>query len=107
MPYRPTMCIPFKLIIREAQEISVVRRVDTKLLNINFFSGCQCSVEKKCAQLGLLCNCDMNDDVWCTDSGFFTEKFRLPLTEVRVGDTGSRDEMLRYNVGPLRCSIDE
>ena len=32
-----------------------------------------------------------------------TEKHRLPLSEVRVGDTGGDDETMRYVIGPVEC----
>ena len=45
----------------------------------------------------------MNDEVWRYDSGLVTEKIRLPLTEVRIGDTGNSNEMMRYTIGPVKC----
>ena len=45
----------------------------------------------------------MNDFVWRYDSGFVTNKERLPLTEVRLGDTGSEGEMGMYTIGPVQC----
>ena len=52
---------------------------------------------------GQLCNCDTNDDMWRHDSGFVTDKRRLPLTEVRLGDTGGADEEGKYTIGPVQC----
>ena len=50
-----------------------------------------------------ICNCDANDRVWRYDGGFVAEKHRLPLREVRVGDTGTKNEIMRYTIGPLEC----
>jgi len=68
--------------------------------------GCECGITNQCVKGGTLCNCDQNDNVWRYDSGFVTEKRRLPLTEVRIGDTGSGHEKMRYTVGPLKCESD-
>ena len=49
------------------------------------------------------CNCDKNDFVWRYDEGYITDKQRLPLTEVRLGDTGHDNEIGKFAVGPLEC----
>ena len=51
-----------------------------------------------------LCNCDANDSVWRYDEGYITDKQRLPLTEVRLGDTGHAGEIGKFTVGPLECT---
>ena len=56
-----------------------------------------------CAQTGTVCNCDKKDDVWRSDGGRATEKHRLPVTEVRIGDTGNFNERKIYSIGPLIC----
>ena len=45
----------------------------------------------------------MNDDVWRFDEGYVTEKSRLPITEVRFGDTGSANEEAKHTIGRLEC----
>ena len=50
------------------------------------------------------CNCDKNDYVWRYDEGYITDKQRLPLTEVRLGDTGHANEFGKFTVGPLECT---
>ena len=56
-----------------------------------------------CAKTGTFCNCDANDLVHRYDSGYVIGKDRLPLTEVRVGDTGSAFEVMNYTIGPVEC----
>ena len=41
-----------------------------------------------CAKQKPLCNCDANDEEWREDSGLLTDKTRLPVKELRFGDTG-------------------
>ena len=67
------------------------------------FQGCECGIARTCPNKLHICNCDANDQVWRQDGGFVTEKHRLPLSEVRVGDTGGDDETMRYVIGPVEC----
>ncbi|PFX16844.1 Contactin-associated protein-like 2 [Stylophora pistillata] len=41
-----------------------------------------------CADASYGCNFDKNDWEWRNDSGLFTEKSKLPVTQLRFGDTG-------------------
>ena len=63
--------------------------------------ACACDRTKSCR--GHRCNCDVNDNMWGVDAGYLTTKSYLPMTEVRVGDTGSSNEMSSFRVGPLIC----
>jgi len=63
--------------------------------------GCACSLTNSCAKG--VCNCDMNDYVWRQDSGLLDEKEFLPISEVRFGDTGDKDEEGFHTVGKLKC----
>ena len=65
--------------------------------------GCKCGITRSCANPQRLCNCDANDNVLRHDEGYITDKRRLPLTEVRLGDTGSANEWGSYTIGPLLC----
>ena len=67
------------------------------------FSGCSCGINGTCAMKGKLCNCDANDAVLRFDEGFILDKGRLPLTEVRFGDTGDSSEYGSYRIGALEC----
>jgi len=70
--------------------------------------GCECGKKNHCANNVTFCNCDNNDGVWRYDSGYVTEKARLPLTEVRIGDTGNPGygEKMQYTIGPMQCQND-
>ena len=52
-----------------------------------------------------LCNCDVNQGKWLFDEGYVTDKSRLPITEVRLGDTGGPNggEQGSHTIGPLEC----
>ena len=67
-------------------------------------TGCKCSITNSCVKNNTYCNCDANDKVWRHDSGFVTDKNRLPLTEVRIGDTGSSVEKASYTIGAAQCT---
>ena len=55
-----------------------------------------------------LCNCDANDDSrWLEDHGYLDEKNRLPVTQMRFGDTGSYNEEGYATLGPLQCYSSE
>lgn len=50
------------------------------------------------------CNCDANDLGERTDYGYLTDKSKLPVTQLRFGDTGSNDkDKGKYSLGPLQC----
>ena len=39
-----------------------------------------------------------------TDYGYLTDKSKLPVTQLRFGDTGSNDkDKGKYSLGPLHC----
>ena len=61
-------------------------------------------MDNSCATSGRLCNCDANDSTWRFDEGYITDKQRLPLTEVRLGDTGNAGEYGKFIIGPLECT---
>ena len=65
---------------------------------------CACGMANSCAGGGK-CNCDKNDQVWRSDSGYLTDKNTLPVTELRIGDTGSSHvgEKGYHTLGKLRC----
>ena len=63
---------------------------------------CACGMTNSCAGGGN-CNCDANDRVWRADSGYLTDKNTLPVTELRLGDTGGSNEKGYHTLGKLRC----
>ncbi|XP_038046312.1 uncharacterized protein LOC119720630 [Patiria miniata] len=70
------------------------------------FNGCGCYVNNTCEN-GERCNCDNDSQrggsIWRLDRGLLTDKSKLPVREVRVGDVGHRGERANVRVGPLRC----
>ena len=51
------------------------------------------------------CNCDANDQVWREDSGFLTDKTKLPVKQLRFGGTGRRvyNEKSCHTLGKFKC----
>ena len=63
---------------------------------------CACGMTNSCADPRYGCNCDKNDEVWREDSGFLIDKTRLPVKQLRFGDTyGSQQGY--HTLGKLKC----
>ena len=60
-------------------------------------------MDNTCADSRFGCNCDANDDVWGEDSGLLTDKTKLPLIQLRFGDTGGSGERGYHKLGKLKC----
>ncbi|KAI1285100.1 putative G-protein coupled receptor [Halotydeus destructor] len=53
------------------------------------------------------CNCDANlKPSWLEDSGLLLDSSRLPVLQLRFGDTGESNEAGQYTLGPLVCRHD-
>ncbi|XP_020609572.1 contactin-associated protein 1-like, partial [Orbicella faveolata] len=63
---------------------------------------CACEMTNSCADPSRGCNCDKNDNVWREDSGFLTDKTRLPVTKLKFGDVGGIEEGY-HTLGKLKC----
>ena len=63
---------------------------------------CACGMTNSCAANGR-CNCDANDDVWREDSGLLTDKTKLPVKQLRFGDTGGSNEKGYHTLGKFKC----
>ena len=63
---------------------------------------CACGMTNSCANTGYGCNCDRNDNVWREDSGLLTDKTKLPVKQLRFGDTGSGEKGY-HTLGKLKC----
>ena len=48
-------------------------------------------MNNSCAVPSYGCNCDKNDRVWREDSGLLAEKTKLPVIQLRFGDTGHKE----------------
>ena len=64
---------------------------------------CACGMTNSCADSSYGCNCDKNDDVWREDSGLLTDKTKLPVKQLRFGDTGDSGEQGYHTLGKLKC----
>ena len=64
---------------------------------------CACGMTNSCADSRFGCNCDKNDFVWREDSGFLTDKTRLPVKQLRFGDTAAYNNMGYHTLGKLKC----
>ena len=64
---------------------------------------CACGMSNSCADSSKLCNCDKNDLVWREDSGLLTDKTKLPVKQLRFGDTSGTNEQGYHTLGKLRC----
>ena len=63
---------------------------------------CACGMKNSCAGNGS-CNCDKNDKVWREDSGLLTDKTKLPVKQLRFGDTENEKEKGYHTLGKLKC----
>ena len=63
---------------------------------------CACGMTNSCANSRFGCNCDKNDRVWREDSGLLTDKTKLPVKQLRFGDTGSGNHGY-HTLGKLKC----
>ena len=63
---------------------------------------CACGMTKSCANSRYGCNCDKEDNVWREDSGLLTDKTRLPVKQLRFGDTGAGNKGY-HTLGNLKC----
>ena len=63
---------------------------------------CACGMNNSCAANGR-CNCDANDNVWREDSGLLTDKTKLPVKQLRFGDTGGSHEKGYHTLGKFKC----
>ena len=69
---------------------------------------CACGMIKSCPKPELPCNCDANDEIRREDSGLLTDKTRLPVKQLRFGDTGydssnKFDESGNHTLGKFKC----
>lgn len=62
---------------------------------------CACGMTNSCANPFYGCNCDRNDYTWREDSGLLTEKARLPVQQLRFGNT--RGQKAFHTLGKLKC----
>ncbi|CAH3036554.1 unnamed protein product, partial [Porites lobata] len=66
-------------------------------------SKCACGMTHSCADSSYGCNCDKNDNAWREDSGLLADKTKLPVKQLRFGDTGGSIEHGYHTLGKLKC----
>ena len=65
---------------------------------------CACGMTNSCAVYSYGCNCDKNDNAWREDSGLLSDKTRLPVKQLRLGDTGGSGTQQGYHtLGKSKC----
>ena len=65
--------------------------------------SCACGVNNTCVGGGS-CNCKNNGPgKWRKDSGLLTDKFILPVAQLRFGDVGHPLEEGYYTLGKFKC----
>ena len=64
---------------------------------------CARGMTNSCADSRHGCNCDKNDLVWREDSGLLTDKTKLPVKQLRFGDTGGSGQEGYHTLGKLKC----
>ena len=64
---------------------------------------CACGMNNTCADPSDGCNCDANDRWWREDSGLLTDKTKLPVKQLRFGDTGQSWEKGYHTLGKFIC----
>ena len=65
--------------------------------------GCACAIDKTCHTSSASCNCDSNVSIVLKDEGYVTNSTMLPITGIKLGDTGSSGEYAYHTIGPLQC----
>ena len=63
---------------------------------------CAFGLNDTCADTNYGCNCDENDGNWREDSGLLTNKSKLPVIQMRFGDTGNNEKGY-HTLGKLEC----
>ena len=64
---------------------------------------CACGMNNSCANTSDGCNCDEDRHVWREDSGLLTDKTKLPVKQLRFGDTGGSHEKGYHTLGKFKC----
>lgn len=77
---------------------------------ILFFSqlgrgACPCSVNKTCVDPNQSCNCDVKENKWNSDEGYYQEPHSLGITNMYFLQQKDLDDEAqgRITLGPLEC----
>ena len=63
---------------------------------------CACGVRNSCSS-GKKCNCYNGRSGWREDSGLLTDKFALPVSQIRLADLDDLNEEGCHTLGKFRC----
>lgn len=67
-------------------------------------NSCACGDTNTCLDNAHECNCDQNsDNIETADEGYLTDKTKLPIREVRLGDLSGSSEIAWLTIGKLEC----
>ena len=64
---------------------------------------CACGLNNTCAKINFGCNCDASDYTWREDSGLLKDKSKLPVKQLRFGDTYYYGDKGYHTLGKLKC----
>lgn len=66
---------------------------------------CPCAIGRKCENPSQWCNCDVSEDKWNSDEGYYVHSNSLGITEmVFLQQPGlPHDAQGRITLGPLEC----
>nr|XP_039258580.1 uncharacterized protein LOC120335151 [Styela clava] len=65
---------------------------------------CACGETNSCIVQSYKCNCDSNDNnILTEDGGYLTDKSKLPVKEIRLGDQDDAGEQAWHTLGKLEC----
>nr|XP_039263780.1 collagen alpha-1(XI) chain-like isoform X1 [Styela clava]XP_039263781.1 collagen alpha-1(XI) chain-like isoform X1 [Styela clava] len=65
---------------------------------------CACGETGTCVKSSHRCNCDNNSENLVTqDEGYITDKSKLPVQEIKLGDIGGANEKAWHRLGKLEC----
>lgn len=75
-------------------------------LFFGYFRGaCPCSVNKTCVDPNQSCNCDVKENKWNSDEGYYQEPHSLGITNMYFLQQKDLDDEAqgRITLGPLEC----
>lgn len=64
---------------------------------------CACAVEGNCLDSQHRCNCDADRNEWANDTGIFSYRDHLPVSQIVITDTDRPNSEAAYKLGPLLC----
>ncbi|XP_053955451.1 axotactin isoform X1 [Anastrepha ludens] len=82
----------------------------SKNLTVDFLGNakrgaCPCSINKTCVDPNQSCNCDVKENKWYSDEGYYNEPYSLGITDMYFLQQKDleEDSQGRITLGPLEC----